>query len=109
MLTISTGSLSPAATGSIQVGDPGSDRLRGCERSLSLACPVIRGLRVCRGEQNRRRRPCIRPLAVPAVRVTYVMDAAAWGGAETYVARLVQELAGQITPVVITSEAVSPR
>ena len=43
------------------------------------------------------------------MRVTYVMDAAAWGGAETYVARLVQELAGRITPVVITSAPVPPR
>jgi glycosyltransferase involved in cell wall biosynthesis len=37
------------------------------------------------------------------------MDAGAWGGAETYVARLVHELAGRITPVVITSDPVPPR
>ena len=43
------------------------------------------------------------------MRVTYVMDAGAWGGAETYVARLVQELAGRIAPIVITSDPVPPR
>lgn len=46
---------------------------------------------------------------VPSLRVTYVMDAESWGGAETYVARLIHELAGRITPVVITSDPVPPR
>ena len=37
------------------------------------------------------------------------MDARAWGGAETYVARLVEELGSRITPTVITSEPAPQR
>lgn len=43
------------------------------------------------------------------MRVTYVLDSTVWGGAETYVARLVRELVGRIQPLVITPRPVPQR
>ncbi|MGY1635491.1 glycosyltransferase [Geodermatophilus sp. SYSU D00742] len=43
------------------------------------------------------------------MRVTYVLHTAVWGGAETYVARLIQELSGRMTPIVVTPRPVPER
>jgi glycosyltransferase involved in cell wall biosynthesis len=42
------------------------------------------------------------PATVAAMRVTYVLHTAVWGGAETYVARLIQDLSGRMTPILVT-------
>ncbi|WP_176450127.1 glycosyltransferase family 4 protein [Geodermatophilus saharensis] len=41
--------------------------------------------------------------------MTYVLDSTVWGGAETYVARLVRELVGRVRPVVVTPRPVPQR
>ncbi|WP_143426737.1 glycosyltransferase family 4 protein [Geodermatophilus sabuli] len=43
------------------------------------------------------------------MRVTYVLHTAVWGGAETYVARLIQELLGRMTPTVVAPRPVPER